>query len=326
MTRLTIADIGRTIIPAGFNLAASIAKNRGDERRNELEQSAQQRRELAAKQDRAAKRQAEAEEARMALEQSFTTRLDRAVSRGDVDLARVIAEDARQKRIPIPDYTPAMEAQLGKAEQERQAAETTAQLKALENMVVQTGNALRTEGDPERQVMLQARLNGYQNRLAIMLEQQTPSAAQMLGGAQQGQSTPQQGRVSMGQPSTTPQQGRVSMGQPSTTPQQGRVSMGQPSTAMQPSIDSEDLEAPAQHTQQGPSPDRWMSPTQLGQPPGQPEFAEHLRRRIFRLIRNRDGTPEHERAVWNVLHQIRTLDAKSPLRVELLELLSQQYK
>ena len=309
MTRLTIADIGRTIIPAGFNLAASIAKNRGDERRNELEQSAQQRRELAAKQDRAAKRQAEAEEARMALEQSFTTRLDRAVSRGDVDLARVIAEDARQKRIPIPDYTPAMEAQLGKAEQERQAAETTAQLKALENMVVQTGNALRTEGDPERQVMLQARLNGYQNRLAIMLEQQTPSAAQMLGGAQQGQSTPQQGRVSMGQPSTTPQQ--------------GRVSMGQPSTAMQPSID---LEAPAQHTQQGPSPDRWMSPTQLGQPPGQPEFAEHLRRRIFRLIRNRDGTPEHERAVWNVLHQIRTLDAKSPLRVELLELLSQQYK
>ena len=312
MTRLTIADIGRTIIPAGFNLAASIAKNRGDERRNELEQSAQQRRELAAKQDRAAKRQAEAEEARMALEQSFTTRLDRAVSRGDVDLARVIAEDARQKRIPIPDYTPAMEAQLGKAEQERQAAETTAQLKALENMVVQTGNALRTEGDPERQVMLQARLNGYQNRLAIMLEQQTPSAAQMLGGAQQGQSTPQQGRVSMGQPSTTPQQ--------------GRVSMGQPSTAMQPSIDSEDLEAPAQHTQQGPSPDRWMSPTQLGQPPGQPEFAEHLRRRIFRLIRNRDGTPEHERAVWNVLHQIRTLDAKSPLRVELLELLSQQYK
>ena len=312
MTRLTIADIGRTIIPAGFNLAASIAKNRGDERRNELEQSAQQRRELAAKQDRAAKRQAEAEEARMALEQSFTTRLDRAVSRGDVDLARVIAEDARQKRIPIPDYTPAMEAQLGKAEQERQAAETTAQLKALENMVVQTGNALRTEGDPERQVTLQARLNGYQNRLAIMLEQQTPSAAQMLGGAQQGQSTPQQGRVSMGQPSTTPQQ--------------GRVSMGQPSTAMQPSIDSEDLEAPAQHTQQGPSPDRWMSPTQLGQPPGQPEFAEHLRRRIFRLIRNRDGTPEHERAVWNVLHQIRTLDAKSPLRVELLELLSQQYK
>ena len=315
MTRLTIADIGRTIIPAGFNLAASIAKNRGDERRNELEQSAQQRRELAAKQDRAAKRQAEAEEARMALEQSFTTRLDRAVSRGDVDLARVIAEDARQKRIPIPDYTPAMEAQLGKAEQERQAAETTAQLKALENMVVQTGNALRTEGDPERQVMLQARLNGYQNRLAIMLEQQTPSAAQMLGGAQQGQSTPQQGRVSMGQPSTTPQQ--------------GRVSMGQPSTAMQPSIDSEDLEdleAPAQHTQQGPSPDRWMSPTQLGQPPGQPEFAEHLRRRIFRLIRNRDGTPEHERAMRNVLHQIRTLDAKSPLRVELLELLSQQYK
>ena len=301
MTRLTIADIGRTIIPAGFNLAASIAKNRGDERRNELEQSAQQRRELAAKQDRAVKRQAEAEEARMALEQSFTTRLDRAVSRGDVDLARVIAEDARQKRIPIPDYTPAMEAQLGKAEQERQAAETTAQLKALENMVVQTGNALRTEGDPERQVTLQARLNGYQNRLAIMLEQQTPSAAQMLGGAQQGQSTPQQ----------------------------GRVSMGQPSTAMQPSIDSEDLEdleAPAQHTQQGPSPDRWMSPTQLGQPPGQPEFAEHLRRRIFRLIRNRDGTPEHERAVWNVLHQIRTLDAKSPLRVELLELLSQQYK